>query len=171
MDREGRKSRIGLISRTCDVLVCTRWVHLDFASTSAFSPRHEARTRRDRITRSLGHSDTEDPRVQLCAYACRMTHISTRAPASFARATGIEGLKVLTQTRNNGGACARADLSFSRSRYSEMRPVAPQGPRPLGFLPPFVTELEWKKEVFLARFPPFRNNTLRARRENVIIPA
>lgn len=40
--------------------------------------RHEPRSHRDRITRSLGHSDTQD-RVQLCAYACRMTHISTRA--------------------------------------------------------------------------------------------
>lgn len=85
-EAERRKSGIGLIANVCS----SQWVYLDFASVRAFDSRHEARSRRNRITRSLGHLDTRGPRMELRAYACRTTHISLRAPASFVAAR-IEG--------------------------------------------------------------------------------
>jgi len=56
--REKKKSGIGLIANVCS---CDGFTLILRAQTRALrGSRHEARSCRNRITRSLGHSDTED---------------------------------------------------------------------------------------------------------------
>lgn len=83
-EREGGRGKAGeekernWANREC---VFVRWVYLDFASANASAPRLASRgeVMPKPDNQVIGAFGYRGPRLELCAYVCRVTHISTRA--------------------------------------------------------------------------------------------
>lgn len=123
--KTGEEKERNWANREC---VFVRWVYLDFASANAsasrLASRGEVMPKPD--NQVIGAFGYRGPRLELCAYVCRVTHISTRArvlrPQHVSKDFKFWRKHVITR------ACARARAQILIQIQQGARAIFSQGP-------------------------------------------